>query len=200
MEPAIFSKHEVHCTFSANRREDFDYFRQECRSGGIKIIDVNNGFPKVSTDVMTSTVCHSQGAAFRLMDDLDYVANKTNGNIIRKKIEVQPKITGDTVDNNEYFELHVNIRALDLNAVKFDREKWFVSQNIYKPLLADIPLWMLTARSYRTTIEQFYQSCLESMESFKSVIDRRERFFVEKCIYDTNAELDESWMKPKGKL
>lgn len=187
MKPVILLKHEVHCIFGANNNEAFDYFRQECQEGGIKIRDVEYGFPEVSTHISTSSVCHNRYAAQRLMEDIENVAIKTGGYLIRKKIEVVPKLTGDSVVNDEYFNLHVYVLALDLNVVDFDRKKWGVSKITDAPLLKGIPLWVLTTDGYRTTIEQFREDCLKSMESFKDVIDHSVPFFIGKIIYDLHA-------------
>ena len=191
-----FAKHEVHCTIDNSNPQAVADFRKECDAGGIKIIDVQNGATNVSTHVMTSTVCHSRPAAELLLRELRKVASDCGTPLIREKIEVPPNGPDDFVDENSYFEMHVNVRAANLQDVVFDRWKWFVSKNTGKAVVRGLPLWMLTARSYSTTLETFRKSCSGSMNSFRSFIDLDEPVFIEKCIYDTNVELDDHWMNP----
>lgn len=191
-----FSKHEVHCTIDSSNPQAVELFRKECAAGGIKIIDVQNGATNVSTHVMTSTVCHSQTAAELLLTELRKVASDCGTPLIREKIEVPPIGPDDFVNAKSYFEMHVSVRAANLQDVVFDRTKWFVSKNTGKAVVHGLPLWMLTARSYNTTLETFRKSCSESMNSFQSFIDLDEPVFIEKCIYDTNPQLDDHWMKP----
>lgn len=191
-----FAKHEVHCTIDNSNPQAVADFRKECDAGGIKIIDVQNGATNVSTHVMTSTVCHSQTTAELLLRELRRVASDCGTPLIREKIEVPPNGPDDFVNEKSYFEMHVSVRAANLQDVVFDRWKWFVSKNTGKAVVHGLPLWMLTARSYNTTLETFRKSCTESMNSFRSFIDLGEPVFIEKCIYDTNVELDYHWMKP----
>lgn len=193
----FFSKHEVHCTLGPSPSQKAEAeFRRQCAAGGIKVIDVENGATKVSRHVMTSTVCHSRAAADHLIQELKHLASITGLQIVREKIKVPPAWGTDRVQEGEYFELHLNIRAFDLAKVPFDRTKWFVSQNNSKPLSNQVPLWMLTARSYDTDLGSFNEECRRSFEGFKLFIDPDEPLFVEKCIHDSNVELDKHWMQP----
>ena len=191
----IFNKHEVHCTIDSSDHLAVAAFKKECEQGGIKVIIVENGATKVSTHVMTSTVCHSRRSASLLITELREIACLTNTSLIREKIEIPP-VKGDRVSGQNYFELHVNVCVPDLARLDFDRTKWFVSQNINKRSNDGLPIHMLTARSYNISLEEFLKSCHKSMTSFETAIYKEDPIFTEKCIHDSNPCLDEHWMRP----
>lgn len=187
--------HEIHCTISDEDKTALTRFIDLCIKNNIKIINVDNGITKISRHVMTSSTKTSYDDAKDVLWVLDLFSGISGAKIIRKKIEVQPSLV-DYVQENEYFELHANIRVENISETVFDNTKWFVSQNADKKILDNKSLYMLTMRSYNTTIVDFQKDAKESLESFKHLLDDKEHFFIEKCIFDDNVQLDEHWMKP----
>lgn len=195
MNAAVFRKFEVHCTIDDSDAVGVKHFEAQCKVEGIKVIHVDNGATRISRHVMTSTVCNSRFTADTLLQKIGHIARGCNTPVIRNKIEVSPE-PGDVVTGEEYFELHANIRCDNINEVPFDREKWYVSQNANKPVKDGKGLFMLTARGYNIGLDEFRAGCVESLESFKHLLDAEEHQFVEKCVFDDNVELDAHWMMP----
>lgn len=100
------------------------------------------------------------------------------------------KVINIDIDTTKIMRVGKNSRG------NFDSNIWFVSQNADIKTLNNKSLYLLTMRGYNTTIVDFQKAIKESLESFKHLLDDKEHFFIEKCIFDDNVQLDEHWMKP----
>lgn len=187
--------YEVHCTIGSKdggstTAAQTALFRELCLGKGIKTIVYENGVPVTSTHVMTSTKAKDNEEAQTAMATIAAVASQAGVAVIRRKIEVSPRLT-DIVTGKDYFELHVMINCEDISKVPFDKKLWSVSRNIEKSATS----YTLTMRGRKMDLKQFKKQSRASMKGFESFIDPMKSAYVERCIFDDNTELDNDWIK-----
>lgn len=188
---------ELHCTVPEKDTSKVAAFRAECARFGIRVLEFINGPTGVSWHVMTSVkgTNHAQ-LAFR-RQQIYRAAERAGLEIIRDKVEVPPSDMNDRVSGHEYFEMHIDVRAAGVGFIPYDTAVWNISSNILKPLVQGMRSFTLTARSYNCTLAEFLAKAEPSMQSFLHLAEHAGKPIVEKCVHDSNPQLDYDWVTAK---
>jgi hypothetical protein len=115
-------------------------------------------------------------------------------NIVRQKIEIQPK----PIKNESfiYYETHMRVVVHNTNEIESlktiaKKHKFHVSRNLFKKF-DTFSYIMIT---YRSTDE--LNSFLENIVMMKSELDKSfkyDKIEIEECIFDTNQSIDVKWL------
>lgn len=183
---------EVHITVDA---DDINAFVRTCHHLKVKpvVLELQSQSSAIQ-QVMTS----SKHSADNYRDIVYALANQLSERfkVKRIKVEVPPHIDIDSL----YFESHIRVRVTKDTETKLDALcqslEFHKSRNIFKKIDDEFYWMMCTHRSraewceFRDTIHKF--TTLIQEHGFE--LDKIE---LEKCVVDTNEELDKVWLTNK---
>lgn len=206
--------HEIHITIQGRDGANIDLedFRAVCSKLGVKpiVLDLHTKEGAEIKDIMTSSISVSSTAtAIYKMNELKEQLTKRGYNVVRNKLESVP--WHPMVPNREnkfkhtegcYFESHIEVfidgsNPLSMPALKgiAANHDLHVSRNFFKRTDSGIFTIMLTLRDYTGTIEDFKQKVSEAREAIKSSFDLTGKEEIEYCLYDSNTDHDNIWIK-----
>lgn len=186
--------YEIHLTiYLSDKLENFKLFCEEIGVKPIIIETQNKNF--FQNQVMTSSKHTGSHYLFTLNDLVSKLESKYK--IIRKKVEIQPEITKHT--EHIYYETHlrlklpINFDYTDLNNV-CDNLNFHLSKNLFKK--SDDFIWqMITYRDYNTDLKSFKNHIETTIQNLKTLDIIYDKIEIEECIYDSNENIDEKWLK-----
>lgn len=186
--------YEIHLTiYLSDKLENFKLFCEEIGVKPIIIETQNKNF--FQNQVMTSSKHTGSHYLFTLNDLVSKLESKYK--IIRKKVEIQPEITKHP--EHIYYETHlrlklpINFDYTDLNNV-CDNFDFHLSKNLFKK--SDDFIWqMITYRDYNTDLKSFKNHIETTIQSLKTLDIIYDKIEIEECIYDSNENIDEKWLK-----
>jgi len=192
-------KYEIHITVNTT---DIEKFKSDCNFIGLKPIVIETQNKKCfDQQVMTSSKHHSEDYnqdLNRIVNDLCHMGYE----IIRKKVEIEPERNGFGVgvkhETYLYYESHLRLRlpiGYDLTTFKekITNKQWHFSKNLFKK---DETYYyqMLTYRESKLDLIPFEHN----ISIMKLILDLEgicyDKIEIEECIYDTNINLDDSWL------
>jgi hypothetical protein len=191
--------YEIHITVNTN---DVEKFKSDCYSIGVKpiVIETQNK-NDFGYQVMTSSTHHSENYTSnldRVVGELQFMGY----DVIRQKVEREPERDsfGIGIKHNPslYYESHLRLKlpiGYDLNPFKekITNKQWHFSKNLFKQ---DETYYyqMLTYRESKLDLEPFEHN----ISLMKLILDLEgivyDKIEIEECIYDTNINIDHSWL------
>ena len=193
--------YEIHITLQVSDKKQFV---NDCNEIGVKpiVIETQNN-TDFSEQVMTSSK-HSGSHYSFVLDELCNKFLDKGYKILRKKVEIQP----EEEKNYEhiYYESHLRLKLpkdFEYNTLyELCKEHNFhLSKNLFKK--DENYIWQMI--TYRSTVAQLYPDgkdtldcfmwCIEIMKAeLKSIGIFYDKVEIEECVYDTNEEIDKSWL------
>lgn len=191
--------YEIHITVNTN---DVEKFKSDCYSIGVKpiVIETQNK-NDFGHQVMTSSTHHSENYTSnldRVVSELQFMGYE----VVRQKVEIEPERdkfgVGVKHETSLYYESHLRLKipqGYDLNPFreKIKNDKWHFSKNLFKQD-DDYYYQMLTYRDNRVDLGPFEHN----VSLMKLILDLDgivyDKIEIEECIYDSNINIDHSWL------
>jgi len=188
--------YEIHITLCSIQHSNIDEFVKDCKEIGVKpiVIETQNK-NNFGIQVMTSSKHSGSHYLFTLNDLCSKLEPKYT--IQRKKVEIQP----ETEINKEhiYYETHLRLKlpiGFDYTLIYklCDNFNFHLSKNLFKK--DENYIWqMITYRDYSknyNNFENIINNMSNQLEALNIFCDKIE---IEECVYDSNVEVDKSWLK-----
>jgi hypothetical protein len=186
--------YEIHITLQVSNTETFI---KDCAEIGVKPIVIetqnNNIF---ENQIMTSSKYSGSHYSLVLNQLVSFFENKKY-TILRKKVEIQPELQKN--EEHIYYESHIRLK-LPKNfeyqpLIELCTETNFhLSKNLFKK--DDNYIWqMITYRDYESLTGGEFALKIYLMEKKLQTLNIfYDKIEIEECVYDSNEEIDKSWL------
>jgi RIO-like serine/threonine protein kinase len=185
--------YEIHVTLETPSIENFI---EDCNAIGVKpiIIETQNN-KDFGIQIMTSSKHNGECYKETLNNIVSYFRKKYN--ILRQKVEIQP--TDIIHDTHIYYESHLRLKLnKDFNTEVIKElcklRNFHFSKNLFKKDI-DCVYQMITYREYNTTLPKFVEIINAMSTKLKELDINCDKVEIEECIYDSNINVDNNWLK-----
>lgn len=184
--------YEIHITLDIS---DIEIFKEKCKIMGIKpiFISTENYNKEKGNQIMTS----SQHKGKDYKNTLKNLCNSfAEYNILRQKVEIQPMVKKHA--EHIYYESHLRLvlpKNYDIDIIRnlCQKHNFHCSKNLFK-IEKDSVYQMITYRGYDMKLQSFQKkiwNMISILQGLKIDFDKVE---FEECIFDTNINIDNSWL------
>lgn len=202
--------YEYHCTFEFDiEKYSISILREICNKYNSKlvILEIPDITGKIYKEYMTTSNYYGKNSdAIQLCKDLANNLRNDGLNVIREKVETVPwhPLAPQNTDiiHDGYFEVHIELPIdNDINTYSLyelkkicTEFKAVFSQNVSKKY-NDYYVQMVTIRKYNSCRKSIENIITNFTNNLKCININVSTPLIEFCIFDTNADLDDKWMK-----
>lgn len=188
--------YEVHITVLNG---NIPQFKKDCEEIGVKsvLIETQNG-SNFGNQLMTSSKYDSGEYMDRLCNISQFLTDK-GYKVIRNKVEIFPEAYKNK--NFIYYESHLRLKlpkGFDRNYLSnICSEDFHLSKNLFKTSV-DFDYQMITYRTYDQSLHIFRRNINNMLLRLNKIGVQYDKVEIEECIYDSNIEVDKSWLNYKS--
>lgn len=187
--------YEIHLTLEVS---DIETFKNDCKKVGIKpiLIETENYNKEQGIQIMTS----SQHKGKNYKNTLKYLNNLLTGyNVLREKVEIQP--LPKKHPEHIYYESHLRLVLpkdynMDIIRDLCKKNDFHCSKNLLK-VDNNYIYQMITYRGYEMKLQSFQKKICNMINILQSKKIDFDKVEFEECVFDTNVNVDNSWLTKK---